>query len=117
MRNITEEMAALARNFSESRFWKKLQHNAGRAGYELVEKALTLYYVLQKPDLPLWAKNSVIGALTYFLWPMDTIPDFLPVVGFSDDLAIIAAAVTAIAMHIDDNVRQRAQRKAKDWLG
>lgn len=117
LRNLTEELATFARNFSESQFWKKLQHHASRAGFELVEKALTLYFVLQKPDLPAWARSSVIGALGYFLWPMDTVPDFMPLVGFSDDLTVLAAALTAIAMHVDDDVRQRAKRKAKEWLG
>jgi uncharacterized membrane protein YkvA (DUF1232 family) len=117
LRAFAEELTTFARNFSESQFWKKLQHHAGKAGYELVEKAMTLYFVLQKPDLPPWVRTAVIGALGYFLWPMDTIPDFAPLIGYTDDLSVVAAALTAIAVHVDEDVRQRAKIKTREWLG
>ena len=51
-----------------------------KAGKEVIEKALILYYCLQDDDTPAWAKTTIIGALGYFISPIDAIPDLVPVV-------------------------------------
>jgi len=55
--------------------------------------------------------------LVYFILPTDAIPDAIPVVGYSDDLGALAAAVGAVVMHITDEVKERAQTKMRDWFG
>ncbi|MED5500008.1 MAG: DUF1232 domain-containing protein, partial [Pseudomonadota bacterium] len=63
--------------YSDERFWRKLTRFGKRAGREVVLKALQLYFVLKRPDVPLWAKSTIIGALGYFISPLDAIPDFV----------------------------------------
>ncbi|WP_164999553.1 YkvA family protein [Salinicola tamaricis] len=54
-------------------------------------KSLQLYFVLKRPDVPIWAKSTIIGALGYFISPLDAIPDVIAGVGFTDDASVLAA--------------------------
>ena len=102
--------------YSDTGFWEKLKEFAIKAGCELVEMALKLYYVLQKSGLPIWVKPTIIGALGYFISPIDAIPDITPVVGFSDDLGVLALALASVAAYVDDEVTEKAARKLKEWF-
>ncbi|MEX0885915.1 MAG: YkvA family protein [Phycisphaeraceae bacterium] len=92
--------------FTESRFWDKLTKHARRAGVAVVEKALQLFYALQAPRTPTWAKTTIIGALAYFIWPVDAIPDFIPVAGYTDDLTALIMALGTVAMYVTDDVKR-----------
>lgn len=104
-------------NFDENGFWAKVTRYAKVAGREVVEKALWLYYAAQRPETPMWAKTMVFGALTYFVVPVDAIPDMLPVVGYTDDLGVLAAAVATLAVYINQDVKALAAAKLHDWFG
>ncbi|WP_235185422.1 YkvA family protein [Desulfonatronum thiodismutans] len=103
--------------YSEESFWDKVVGYAKAAGHEVIEKALWLYYAAQKPTTPAWAKGVVYGALGYFIMPFDVIPDFTPVVGYMDDLGVLAAAVATVSMYIDDDVKETTKRKLREWFG
>lgn len=104
-----------AGRYSEASFWEKAKGSLKSAGHEVLEKALWLFYALQKGSTPAWAKAAIIGALGYFISPIDAIPDFVPIVGFTDDLGVLVAAVGAVAAHIDGEVKSRAAKKLADW--
>ena len=57
-------------------------------------------------------RATLFGALAYFVMPFDVIPDFLAVIGFTDDASVMLAAITAVAIHI----RPDHRRKAADTL-
>ena len=61
---------------------------------------------------PLWVKAIAAAALAYFILPLDAIPDLLPIIGLSDDISVLTAALTAISVHITDEHR----RKAREWM-
>lgn len=111
--NITNEYA---KDYSESGFWKKVTKYAAKAGKELITKALQLYYALQSPNTPVWAKTTIIGALGYFISPIDLIPDIVPVVGYTDDLGVLTAALFTVSSYIDDDMKKRAETKVKEWF-
>ena len=102
--------------YSDDKLWKKVSKFAKEAGIELIEKVLILYYALQEPDTPTWAKGVIITALAYFISPLDTIPDFVPG-GYGDDLVVIAAALVAVALYITDEVKAKARGKLIVWFG
>ena len=104
-------------NYSDETFWAKLKKFALSAGREVVEKALTLYYTAQNPNVPAWAKTVVVGALTYFISPVDAIPDILVGVGFTDDLGVLLAAIATVSVYINAETKEQAQQKMKDWFG
>lgn len=103
-------------NYSEDSFWEKLKNFAIKAGIEVVEKALQLYYAAQEPGTPVWAKTTIYSALGYFIMPLDVIPDVIPG-GFTDDLGILVAAIGAVSMYINDDIKKKAAQKMKDWFG
>lgn len=103
--------------FSMKKFWDKVKRVAKKAGATVLSPALKLYYTLEKPETPAWAKATIVGALGYFIFPLDAIPDFTPVIGYSDDIAVMIAALGAVAMHVDEAVNQKARQKLRDWFG
>jgi uncharacterized membrane protein YkvA (DUF1232 family) len=103
--------------FSEEGFWAKLKAAAVVAGREVVFAALCLFYAAQRPETPSWAKMVIFGALAYFVLPTDAIPDFLPGVGYGDDLGALAAATTTVAAYVDDDVKRAAQERIREWFG
>jgi uncharacterized membrane protein YkvA (DUF1232 family) len=52
----------------------------------------------------------LVGALAYFVLPADVIPDILPVVGYTDDAAVLAAAIKLVASHVTPAHREAARR-------
>jgi uncharacterized membrane protein YkvA (DUF1232 family) len=50
-----------------------------------------------------------MGALAYFVLPFDFIPDVMPLIGFTDDAAILATAIKLVATHITPNHREAAR--------
>lgn len=97
-------------------FWQKLNRFAYKSGRELVEKALWLYYASKRPETPVWARSVIVGALAYFVMPIDAAPDYIPGVGYSDDLAVLAAAVGAVAFYIDEEVKRKAAATLSKWF-
>ena len=104
-------------NYSDESFWAKLKNFALSAGREVVEKALTLYYTAQNPNVPGWAKTVVVGALTYFISPVDAIPDVLVGIGFTDDLGVLLTAIATVSVYINAENKAQAKQKMNDWFG
>jgi uncharacterized membrane protein YkvA (DUF1232 family) len=103
--------------YSEERLRSKLARHALAAGREVVEKALWLYYASRRPDVPRWAKLTIYAALAYFILPLDMIPDFTPLAGYSDDLGALTAALLTLSHYIDDEVKEKTRRRLQQWFG
>ncbi|MEC3885095.1 DUF1232 domain-containing protein [Halobacillus litoralis] len=97
--------------FSEKEYGEKLRTYSSRIGTKIVYYSLLLYYAFKSPDTPKKAKLTIAGALGYLILPVDVIPDFIPVVGFTDDSAVIIYAVYQVISHIDDQVREQAKTR------
>jgi uncharacterized membrane protein YkvA (DUF1232 family) len=87
-----------------------------RAGRGLARPALECLELLMDPETPAPAKFTVLAALTYLLVPLDLIPDFIPVAGFSDDLVAITALLGICGRHRTEAIRLRAQRRLDRWF-
>jgi uncharacterized membrane protein YkvA (DUF1232 family) len=85
----------------------KLRRYGAAAGREVVEKVLWLWFASRRPDLPVWARTAVYGALAYFVLPTDAIPDLLPGLGYTDDIGVLSYALVTIASYVDADVRRR----------
>lgn len=103
--------------YSEKGFWNKLKGYASAAGKEVVEKALLLFYAAQQENTPKWAKATIAGALGYFIVPLDAVTDLAPGIGYTDDLGVLVLALAAVASYINDDVREKAAQKMRDWFG
>jgi len=105
-----------SKQYSAENLRAKLTRYARNAGAEVVERALQLYYALEDPRIPRWAKVVIIGALGYFITPTDAIPDLIPAAGYSDDLGVLVLALATVAIHISSEVREKARQKMHEWF-
>lgn len=103
--------------YSEGRLRHKLLRHALAAGREVVEKVLWLYYASRRPDVPYRAKATIYAALGYFILPFDAIPDLAPMIGYTDDLLVLGAALLTIAGYVDDEVKEKTRLRMQDWFG
>ena len=59
----------------------------------------------------------MIGALGYFILPIDLIPDFIPVVGYADDLTALYVALRKVTSYIDNEIISQARDRLTGWFG
>lgn len=103
------------------RFWPKLRRFAARLPF--AEDAVAAYYCAFDASVPFQVRATLLGALAYFLLPIDTFPDLLPMLGFADDASVLTAAIAAVGAHIGDRHRRAARealaraggRRASEW--
>lgn len=88
-------------------FWAKVRRTLGKVPF--VEDAIAAYYAAIDPATPAKARAMMLAALAYFVMPGDLIPDFLAVIGFSDDLAVILLLMRTLGAHIKPSHHQRAR--------
>ena len=79
-------------------FWRKIRRVAARIPF--AEDLLAAYYCAFDRNTPLQVKATLVGAMAYFVLPIDAIPDVMPVLGFTDDAAVLATAIKLVAGHI-----------------
>ena len=113
----TADFASKPENFARDResvrknFWRKLKRVA--ANIPFAEDLLAAYYCAFDRQTPRHVQAALIGALAYFILPFDFVPDFLPVLGFTDDAAVLATAIRLVATHIRDEHREAARAALK----
>lgn len=100
------ELEKYGTHYSDRRLWEKLFRVAKKAGATVVRPVLELYYLLQSKQVPLQHKAYIIGALGYFILPLDLIPDYmLAVLGFADDIAVMTFVLKTVKENITPEIR------------
>jgi uncharacterized membrane protein YkvA (DUF1232 family) len=89
-------------------FWPKLRRHAARLPF--AEDLVAAYYCALDRRTPRRVQVILLGALAYFVLPFDFIPDMLPIIGFTDDAAVLATALRVVAAHITPEHRDAARR-------
>ena len=103
--------------YSEEKFWSKVTTVAKKAGIKVIYMALLLYYALDSTSLSVKDRALIIGALGYFILPLDLVSDLMPAIGFLDDAAILLAIVKLLIVGIDNKVVALAKGKLSQWFG
>ena len=102
--------------FSQQSFIEKIQRIAKRAGAKLVYVALILYYLIQSDKVSLKDKAVIIGALGYLIWPLDVVPDAIPIAGLGDDLTVLLYALGKVWTSVDEEMKGKARGKLSKWF-
>jgi uncharacterized membrane protein YkvA (DUF1232 family) len=89
------------------RFWIKLKRVV--ASLPFADELLAAYYCAFDKQTPRHVQLALLGAIAYFILPFDFIPDMLPVLGFTDDAAVLATAIRMVATHITPEHRDAAR--------
>lgn len=90
------------------KFWHTVKKAARQVPF--MEEVVAAYYCALDHRTPLRVKGILLGALAYFVLPTDAIPDFIPALGFTDDIAALTAAIAAIRSHLTPAHRSAARR-------
>jgi uncharacterized membrane protein YkvA (DUF1232 family) len=108
-----EEMAAIRDSVrDEERFGRSLFALLARVAKSIpfAEDAVAVWLCARDPATPTRVRLTLMAALGYFVLPFDAVPDFLPLFGFTDDAAVIAAAIAAVASAIKPEHRAKARK-------
>lgn len=89
------------------RFWAKFKRVAAKLPF--AEDLLSAYYCAFDRQTPRRVQAALLGAIAYFILPFDFIPDVMPVLGFTDDAAVLATAIRLVAAHITPEHRETAR--------
>lgn len=94
---------------------KKLKERANK----LKNEVMALYLAYKRRDVPWYAKVVLILVVGYAISPIDLIPDFIPILGYLDDILLlplgISLAIKLVPKHILDECRVEAEEALKDW--
>jgi uncharacterized membrane protein YkvA (DUF1232 family) len=93
------------------RFWIKLKQVVAKLPF--AEDLLAAYYCAFDKQTPRHVQAALLGAVAYFILPFDFVPDMLPVLGFTDDAAVLATAIRLVAGHITEVHREAARAALK----
>src|SRR6267143_5561002 len=96
------------------RFWIKLKRVV--ANLPFAEDLLAAYYCAFDRETPRHVQVALLGAIAYFILPFDFVPDMLPVLGFTDDAAVLATAIRMVASNITSEHREAARAALKRGL-
>lgn len=101
------ELLAQDRDSVRRRFWRKLKRVAAHLPF--AEDLLAAYYCAFDRQTPRQVQASLLAAIAYFILPFDFVPDMLPILGFTDDAAVLATAIRMVAAHITPEHREAAR--------
>ncbi|MDI4655763.1 DUF1232 domain-containing protein [Xanthobacter autotrophicus] len=79
-------------------FWTKIKATAVRIPF--AEDAIASYYAAFDRKTPLRVRATLMAALAYFVLPLDVMPDLFPLIGFTDDTAVLMAALKLLSGHV-----------------
>ena len=89
-------------------FWPKIRRTAARIPF--ARQVISVWYSARDPETPAAAKGIMLGALAYFVMPIDAIPDVFAGIGFTDDAAVIAAMIALVGSNIRGRHYQSAEK-------
>jgi uncharacterized membrane protein YkvA (DUF1232 family) len=95
-------------------FWPKLIKVVRRIPFS--EDLAAAYFCAIDGETPLRVRATLLGALAYFIMPIDGIPDVIAGLGFTDDAAVLAIAVKMVASHMKPVHRYQARQALADKL-
>ena len=114
---VPADLSKYESEFSFDNLMNKIKESAKKAGLKAIYMALLLYYALESPTITTMDKAIIYGALGYFICPIDIIPDILPFIGLTDDIAVLAWAFSRVKKNVTDMTREKAKTKLKIWFG
>jgi len=89
-------------------FWRTFQRAARHIPF--ADEVVAGYYCALDPQTPKRTRGILLAALAYFVLPFDIVPDFILGLGFTDDLAVLTAAIGAIRSQIQPRHREAAKQ-------
>ena len=116
MKDYLDNIRGYRKYFYPEKFWEKLKKYAKIIGKETVYYALVLYYMMVSKETSWLTKAYIAGALGYLIFPLDFIPDAIPIIGYSDDFAAIMMVFNQVRNSITPEIELKAKEKLSEWF-
>lgn len=111
--SLTPAELAAQQERVEIRFFTYFFRVLARLNYDFALNLVALYYAMLDPETPIQARGAIVFVLLYFINPFDIVPDVLAAIGFADDAAVLAMALSMISA----SVQERHYEAARQRLG
>jgi uncharacterized membrane protein YkvA (DUF1232 family) len=85
-------------------------------GKKIIEKALHLYFILKKDNVPIKIKFIIVISLIYIFSPIDILPDFIPILGWIDDFIVLMVLLNTVLKYITEDIKNKASNKLEEWF-
>ncbi len=112
---VSEEEQARREERVRAKLWRTAKRAARQVPF--MDEVIAGYFCALDPHTPMKVRGVLLAALAYFVLPLDSIPDFLFGFGFTDDVAVLTAALAAIRSHITPAHRDAARAALEDRDG
>jgi uncharacterized membrane protein YkvA (DUF1232 family) len=112
----TTALVKYEKHFSQSKLLEKLKKVAQKAGAKVVYSVLLLFYVLVDGNVSIKDRAIIIGALGYFIFPVDLMPDLMLALGYTDDLAMVLFSIGKIRKSITPEIELKAKSKLQEYF-
>ena len=103
--------------FDEGKLFKKLKRISGIVSINLLYYILILFYLTSDSNIPIKIRIIFIAALGYLILPTDLVSDFIPGLGFTDDIAFITYAISSATNYITPEIQDKALNKLSNIVG
>jgi len=107
----SDEEQADQENKIQRGFWQTVKKAAGRIPF--MEDVVAGYYCMMDPQTSTRARGILLAALAYFVLPLDIVPDFIAGIGFTDDIAVLTAALAAVKTSLKERHYLAARKSLK----
>lgn len=112
-----EQLQRSSKYYSEEGFWDKVAKVAKTAGLKAIYMALRLFNTAMASSTPAAARALIFGSLGYFILPIDLVPDLIPGVGYTDDIAALGTAIGLVAQYITPEIDNDSKQQLHKWFG
>ena len=110
------EPSANTNEYSHEVFWGKVVDVVLAAGAKVIYAALILHYTLVQKNIAISHRLVILSALSYFILPMDAVPDMLPGLGYTDDLGALMSALITVKSDANVTILIQAKKRMVEWF-
>ncbi|RLD40294.1 MAG: hypothetical protein DRI89_12305 [Bacteroidetes bacterium] len=105
------------KHYSENDLFKKLKKASGSLGSHVLYYVLMLYFLIADKTIPMKVRLAFVAALGYFILPTDLVADFLPVIGYTDDMALLTFVIGNATNYISPEIKEKAETMRAAIIG
>lgn len=102
--------------YNDTALWEKLNAMPRPTVVMILEKVLLLRELLLDKETPYWIKLIIIGVLGYVIFPFDLYFDFIPMVGFLDDITVVGLVLGNLENLVTDDIKTRVKIRMAEPL-
>ena len=103
--------------YNQVELFNKIKSIAKSVGVVVIYPVLVLFYLFKDKEVPANSKTIIAAALAYFIFPIDSIPDMTPFIGYSDDLGVLYVSISQLTRYITPDILNKVKQKIVEIFG